>query len=96
MVFSSADYDEAAQAASAGAEELHRAVENEGFKGVEIYGPSEAPIAKIQGRHRWRLWLKCDRAEELIPVLARVMKKTKSKTGADLSVTVDINPNSMN
>lgn len=96
MVFSSTDHDEAAKACGSAAEELRRSVEREGLKGVEIYGPSEAPIAKIQGRYRWRLWLKCDRAEELISALGRIMKKTQSKTGADLSVTVDINPNSMN
>lgn len=96
IVFSSSDPEEAEKAALAAGEKLKEAVEKDGIKNISIYGPSKAPINKIQGRYRWRLWLKCDRVEEILPVLGRIDKMNRSKTGADLSVTVDINPNSMN
>ncbi len=96
FIFSSADPEKARAGASEAGEELREAIESESFGDVTVYGPSEAPISKIQGRHRWRLWLKCSRADELVPVINRIVKKIQAKSGAELSVAVDINPNSMN
>lgn len=96
LLFSSADEAQAQAASGLAAEELRQAVEAGGYSDVEIYGPSEAPISRIQGRYRWRLWLKCTRVDELVPVIGRIAKKTQTRAGADLSVAVDINPNSMN
>ncbi|MGN1098102.1 MAG: primosomal protein N', partial [Clostridia bacterium] len=96
IIFSSSDKAEAAAAAEKTAARLKKTVENGKIKGVCVYGGTEAPINKIQGRHRYRIWLKCERADELIPILEKIIKQNSGKSGSDLSVTVDINPNSMN
>ncbi len=96
LLFTSPDAAQAEAAARLAGEEFRKSVAAEGFTDVDIFGPSEAPISKIQGRYRWRLWFKCSRVDELAPMIGRIVKKTQTKSGADLSVSVDINPNNMN
>ncbi len=96
IVFSSSQAPTAASAAEKTAERLRKTVAGRDMKDVSVYGAGPAPINKIQGRYRWRVWLKCGRIEELLPILEKIMKQNRTKTGTDLTVTVDINPNSMN
>ena len=57
-------------------------------------GPNPAPISKISGRYRWRFLLKCDCNEEVRGILRESVINTK-KLDDDLTVTLDINPNSV-
>jgi len=57
-------------------------------------GPNPAPISKISGRYRWRFLLKCDCDEEVRGILRESVINTK-KLDDDLTVTLDINPNSV-
>ena len=57
-------------------------------------GPNPAPISKISGRYRWRLLLKCESCEKVRSVLRQTVINAK-KLDDDLTVTLDINPNSV-
>lgn len=65
------------------------------YDNCKFYGPSPAPVNKIQGRHRMRLWLKCRADEDFIRELREIIHEKPSKRGSDLSVITDINPYSM-
>lgn len=60
-----------------------------------IYGPSPSPISRIQGRHRYRLWLKCHADELLISELRNIIHEKHSSRNSDVSVTADVNPMSL-
>lgn len=60
-----------------------------------FYGPSAAPISKIQGRYRMRLWLKCNADEDFVNTLRAVIHENPQKKKSDLLVVADINPYSM-
>ncbi len=94
IIFSSSDGDRAAAAASSALDEIKTAIAREGLHAA-VYGGGEAPIAKIQGRRRCRVWLKCATIGEIMPLLNRLARKSRAG-GSDLSVAIDINPNSMN
>ncbi|MBN9290323.1 MAG: primosomal protein N', partial [Hyphomicrobium denitrificans] len=58
---------------------------------ISVLGPSEAPIAVVRGRHRWRLLVKAPRDVDLQSYLrawAGMIPKLKS----DVRITVDIDP----
>ncbi len=57
-------------------------------------GPNPAPISKISGRYRWRLLLKCESNEKVRAILRHTVVNAK-KTDDDITVTLDINPNSV-
>ncbi len=95
IVFTSSVRDEAANAAEKAFDELKRSVEGRGLKAA-VYGGGEAPIAKIQNRYRFRVWLKCASIKEVFPLLERIAKKNNERDGTDVSVAIDINPNNMN
>ncbi|MEM0949442.1 MAG: primosomal protein N' [Pseudomonadota bacterium] len=60
--------------------------------GAEVFGPAPAPIARIRGRHRVRLLVKADKGAALQDALARWIGQVK--TGANLRLAVDIDPQS--
>lgn len=58
---------------------------------ISVLGPSEAPIAVVRGRHRWRLLVKAPRDVDLQSYLrawAGMIPKLKS----DVRITLDIDP----
>ncbi len=61
------------------------------YENCTIYGPSEAPMKKIQGRYRYRIWFKCTADDLLISTLKEAVHTERSKK-SDLSVIADINP----
>ena len=58
-----------------------------GAEGVELLGPAEAPIARIQDRHRLHLLLKAPAVAAIHAALDRLPEKTPS--GVDTIVDVD-------
>lgn len=60
-----------------------------------FFGPAPAPLARIQGRHRVRLWLKCNADDEFIEILRNTVHSESDKKGSDVLVISDINPYSM-
>ena len=65
------------------------------YETCSFYGPAPAPLSRIAGRYRVRLWLKCKAHEELIEILRECLHEKTKKRNSDLSVIADINPYSM-
>ena len=65
------------------------------FDNWSLYGPSSAPLGKLQGRWRERIWLKCNADDEFVKAIRTCIYEKSKKGKEDLSVVTDINPNSM-
>ncbi|MFH0900035.1 MAG: primosomal protein N' [Pseudomonadota bacterium] len=58
---------------------------------VTILGPVEAPLRRLKGQTRWRLWLKSD-SRSTIRTLARRMVADLGRLLAGVRVTLDVDP----
>ncbi len=72
--------------------QMLRVDENVRRENITLYGPHDAPIAKIQGRWRKRIWFKCTDAEAFLPSIRKMLMAKKE---SDVQLSVDINPYSM-
>ncbi len=93
ITVSSSNKEEAEKEATEIAMKLRVALRS--YENCSFYGPAAAPLSRIQGRHRVRLWLKCTADEEFIGILRDTVCKKTKKRNSDLSVIADINPFSM-
>ncbi|MBE7032717.1 MAG: primosomal protein N' [Ruminococcaceae bacterium] len=94
ITVSSSDKEEAQKKAAEIAMKLRVALRS--YDNCSFYGPAAAPLSRIQGRHRVRLWLKCKADEEFIKILREAIYESSQKRNSDLSIVADINPYSMN
>lgn len=92
IVVSSADKSEAHCTAEQIAMKLSLSLRNESYK---MFGPSPAPIEKLQGRYRFRIWMKCKADEKLIEELKKIIHEKYSKKKSDITISADINPYNM-
>lgn len=60
--------------------------------GIKLYGPSDAPIKRIQRRYRKRLWFKCSDAGEFSETFREMLSK---KREAGVTVSIDTDPYGM-
>ena len=60
--------------------------------GAQVFGPAPAPVARIRGRHRYRLLVKAPRGVALQPALAVWRDSVKLPTNT--RITIDIDPQS--
>jgi len=60
--------------------------------GAQVFGPASAPIARIRGRHRVRLLIKCDKAAPVQAAVRQWLQALAPK--GDLRLAVDIDPQS--
>jgi primosomal protein N' (replication factor Y) len=58
-------------------------------EGVEVYGPAEAPLAVLRGRHRWRLLVHARRSVELQALIRNWLSSIDWKASTRVSVDVD-------
>jgi len=65
----------------------------ESGEGTQILGPAPAPVAKIKGRHRWHLMIKCPDAGSIQRILHHAAELLKGPPG--VKVLVDVDPVSM-
>jgi primosomal protein N' (replication factor Y) len=72
------------------AEEIRQALVRDLPEGVAVLGPAPAPLARIQGRHRWHLLLKVPAARVLRRV-ADACRALAAGTGKT-AVSVDVDP----
>ncbi len=93
VTISSSDMDFAEKTAQKTAMEIKVALRSYG--NCTFYGPSPAPLKKLQDRYRYRIWFKCDADDLLIKALRDIVHVNKTKNKGDLSIIVDINPLSM-
>ncbi len=62
-------------------------------KGGKISEPSQAPLARIKDKYRYRFLIKTENRQALFPALHKVEELMKKRGG--LNITIDINPNSI-
>ena len=62
-------------------------------RGGKISEPSQAPLSRIKDKYRYRFLIKTDNRQALFPILHKVESMIKKRSG--LSITIDINPNSI-
>jgi primosomal protein N' (replication factor Y) len=60
---------------------------------IRVLGPSEAPIAMIRGRYRFRLLVKAPRSADLQDFLRRMIAAAPKPPG-NIKVAVDVDPQS--
>ncbi len=82
--------DKAEKTISSIFEKIKKLIENE-YKTVKliILGPSAAAVAKVNNKYRFRMIIKCKNNAEFRKMLKTALE---SKTAADVTVSVDINP----
>ena len=93
ITVSSSDKEVAQMSASKIAMKLKVALRNQ--ENCCFYEPAPAPLSRLQGRHRYRLWLKCDASEQLIAELRNIIHEKHSSRSLDISVAADVNPISL-
>ena len=65
-------------------------------RGIEILGPSPAPLEKIKGRHRYQMLIKGNRANILHRFVEELVGETKKRwPGRGIRLTVDVDPMSV-
>ena len=60
-----------------------------------IFGPFEAPIYKIQGACRMRLVIKCKLTKRTLELISEILYEFGKNSGKRLTVSADLNPNSI-
>ncbi|MGI5997349.1 MAG: primosomal protein N' [Lutispora sp.] len=63
-------------------------------KDIEIWGPSPAPLSRINNRHRWQLVLKADKENKLLELI-KDFYSSNTLNLSEIGISVDINPLSM-
>ena len=61
-------------------------------EGATLYGPHDAPIKKIQGRYRKRIWFKI---KDVKPLGKAFRKMLAAKRPEGIQITIDVDPYSM-
>jgi primosomal protein N' (replication factor Y) len=79
--------------ARAGATAAAEAARAAGGAAVKVRGPAEAPLGRLRGRARWQVWLSSHDRAPLVAA-ARAAART-AKSGTDLRLSVDVDPQSV-
>ncbi len=77
---------------------LSELAEKEEYKGEKliVLGPSPAKIARMNGKYRYRLIIKCKNSIRFRAMISQLLKETgKDKMFSDVTVIADINPESI-
>jgi primosomal protein N' len=61
---------------------------------VEVLGPAEAPLAKLQNRYRWHIMLKASTSRELHHWLKQTLESTQQDRQylRNVRMSIDIDP----
>ena len=78
-------------AAEAHGRELARSAEAP--SDIQVFGPAEAPIAMIRGRHRFRLLVKTPRSFDMQAYIRAWLARAPKPRGS-VKVSIDIDPQS--
>ncbi len=71
-------------------EELRVNLEKENkSKGIDILGPAPSPISKMKGMYRWNIFLRSEKAEDIVSILKNALSRSKS---SGIIITVDVDP----
>jgi primosomal protein N' (replication factor Y) len=58
-------------------------------EGIELFGPAQAPITVLRGRHRRRFLVKCPRSVDLSAYMTAWTARLKLPSQVRLSVDID-------
>ena len=58
-------------------------------KGIEIFGPVEAPLFLLRGKYRFRILIKGDNRQKLNKFTSNLVKKTPEPSNVRLIIDVD-------
>ncbi len=94
IIFSSDNYDTVKRIATLATQEIRGIAKMDGIENLVIFGAKEAPVSRIQGRYRFRTWIKCENSDEMCNVIRR--SPTFLTRHKDVSISIDVNPISMN
>lgn len=77
-------------------EDLFQIIKNNFNEGIDIFGPAQAPLAKIKNRYRWQMILKGKDLDLLrTAIQAGLKKQSKRETNKTLRVIIDVEPQSI-
>ena len=62
---------------------------------INIYKPVSSPIDRIKNKYRWRIIIKCKLNSKMLDIINYALEDEKIKKNKNISIIVDINPNSM-
>jgi primosomal protein N' (replication factor Y) len=63
------------------------------IRGIEILGPSPAPLVKLKGKYRYQMLIKGKRANPLHRFAQELAEKTKKRwVGRGINLTIDVDP----
>jgi primosomal protein N' (replication factor Y) len=65
-------------------------------KEIQVLGPAEAPLAKLKGKYRWQILVKC-RTPALLHYYLREVEGMSRRIlrGSGVSLTIDVDPYQM-
>jgi len=75
--------------AAALARELATALRAAGGGRCQVLGPAVSPLARLRGRHRWQMLVKCPRVEDLQRVALAALRRVQPPRGAKVLFDVD-------
>lgn len=73
--------------------ELSSEILNGAFDGAQILGPVACPLARLRGRYRWHVLLRCEEKNAVLAILRAALSRLSA--GDRRALTLDIDPLSM-
>jgi primosomal protein N' (replication factor Y) len=87
---------ESAKRAAEGFVSVAKALRDESIPGLDVMGPSRAPLSKIRNNYRWHLLLKGEERKSLSPFIRRCLRELDSRRLAEAArFSIDIDPQVM-
>jgi len=92
VVCEGADMDAVASQIRRLADRLRRDLERRGCREGEVVGPAPAGFARVRGKHRWHLIIKCTQPGPVREAIRSTLEGTRPK---DCRLVVDVDPQEM-
>lgn len=87
-VFTDEDEAQAQSRARRLAEALHETIDIEGAQ-AQVLGPVACPLARLRGRYRWHLALRCPEKEPMLALLRTTLNSLTTSERSGLSLDID-------
>ncbi len=97
MVFSGEDEDKTKSACEFFVNHLEKVFKKDRIHSIIMFPAMRAPVYKINGRHRYRIIMKCVDSKKIREILSVALAELSAKSEyANIYCSVDLNPYSMN
>lgn len=81
--------ERAIASAESAARELHAAISEGSCPDAQVLGPVACPLARLRGRYRWHVLLRCDDKPGLLALLKKAMDRLPAGDRRALSLDID-------